>query len=216
MRCLAPTLVAAFLAGPLPACQTALVLAIDVSNSVDEAEYRLQVDGLAQALLDPDVTEALLRDEVALMVFQWSGTNRQIITQPWARMTDLGAIGAFALSVAGTPRQIEMSDTAPAEALSFAVAQFAAVADCQRWVIDISGDGTPNAGGDTRAARAAAGAAGVTVNGIAIESLGLAITGFYRRDLITADGFVMTARTHREYPAAIRAKLIRELASPVG
>ena len=210
-------IVAAMLtAGPLPACQTALILAIDVSNSVDDAEYRLQVDGLYAALLAPEVTEALLRDQVALLVYQWSGRDRQVITQPWARMTDLAAVGDFALSVRGTERQIEMSDTAPAEAIMFALDQFAAVADCHRRVIDVSGDGTPNAGGDVRGARALAQSMGVTINGIAIESLGLAITGFYSRDVITTDGFVMTARTHREYPEAIRAKLIRELASPVG
>lgn len=216
MRSLLALMMAMLLTGPVAACQTALVLAIDVSNSVDEIEYRLQVDGLADALLLPTVTEALLRDQVALMVLQWSGTDRQVVTQGWVRMTDLGAIGALSLSVRATPRQIEMSDTAPAEALLFALDQFAAVPDCHRRVIDVSGDGTPNAGGDVRAARALAQSMGVTINGIAIESLGLAITGFYRRDLITTDGFVMTAVTHRDYPAAIAAKLIRELSAPVG
>jgi Ca-activated chloride channel homolog len=187
-----------------------------VSNSVDEGEYHLQVDGLAQALLDPDVSAALLRDQVALMVFQWSGADRQVMTQGWARMTDLAAIGRFATAVAGTPRQIEMSDTAPAEALAFALTAFDGVPDCSRRVIDVSGDGTPNAGGDVRLMREMAEGLGVTINGIAIESLGLAITGFYRQSVITGDGFVMTARTHRDYPAAIRAKLIRELSAPVG
>lgn len=200
----------------LPACQTALVLAIDVSNSVDDAEYRLQVDGLADALVDPVVTEALLRDRVALLVFQWSGVGEQVVTQGWARMADVLAVADFARAARATPRAIELGNTAPAEAIRFAAAQFAAVPDCVRQVIDVSGDGTPNAGGDTRLARAAAQAAGITINGIAIESLGVAISGFYRRDLITADGFVMTARGHRDYPAAIRAKLIRELARVVG
>lgn len=204
------------LASPARACQTALVLAIDVSNSVDEAEYRLQVDGLADALGDPEVIEALVRDEVALMVVQWSGVDRQAITQGWQRMTGPGAVAAFAFGARSTVRAFERSNTAPAEALRFAAAQFAAVPDCRRRVIDVSGDGTPNAGGDTRTARAQAEQAGITINGIAIESLGVAISGFYRRDLITSDGFVLTARGHRDYPAAMRAKLLRELARVVG
>jgi len=206
----------AVLAGPAWSCQTALVLAIDVSNSVDEAEYRLQVDGLADALGDPEVIEALVRDEVALLVLQWSGVDRQVVTQDWARMTDMAAVATFAIGARLTPRAFEGSDTAPAEALRFALRQFGAVGDCHRQVIDVSGDGTPNAGSDTRTARAEAAAAGITINAIAIESLGLAISGFYRRDLITADGFVLTARGHRDYPAAMRAKLIRELARVIG
>jgi Ca-activated chloride channel family protein len=209
-------LLVCLLSGPAAACQTALILAIDVSNSVDEGEYRLQVDGLADALLDPEVIEALLRDEVALLSIQWSGADRQLVTQDWARMTDLTRIAAFSAAARATPRAFERSDTAPAEAIRFALPLFDEVADCRRRVIDVSGDGTPNAGGDTRVARAEAGALGVTINGLAIESLGLAITGFYARDLITADGFVMTARGHRDYPATIRAKLLRELALPVG
>ena len=200
----------------VPVCETALVLAIDVSNSVDTAEYRLQVGGLADALADPEVIDALVRDHVALMVFQWSGETQQVVTQAWARMTDTGAVAAFSLNVRNTPRAIELSDTAPAEAIRFAAAQFGAVPDCRRRVIDVSGDGTPNAGSDTRTARGAAQAAGITINAIAIESLGLAISGFYRQQLITADGFVMTARDHRDYPRALRDKLIRELARFVG
>jgi Ca-activated chloride channel family protein len=87
---------------------------------------------------------------------------------------------------------------------------------CKRNVIDVSGDGTPNAGSDTRIARNLAERQGITINGIAIESMGLAITGFFRRAIITRDGFVITARTHREYPDAIRRKIIRELSRVLG
>ena len=80
----------------------------------------------------------------------------------------------------------------------------------------VSGDGTPNGGSDTRAARNAAERAGVTINGIAIESMGLAITNFFRGAVITRNGFVMTARTHREYPQTIRAKILREISRILG
>ena len=67
------------------ACDTALVLAMDVSNSVDEAEYRLQVDGLADALTDPVVAEAVLSGQVAIAVLQWSDSRQQVVTQPWVQ-----------------------------------------------------------------------------------------------------------------------------------
>jgi Ca-activated chloride channel homolog len=203
-------------ATPLRACETALLLAIDVSNSVDAAEYRLQIDGLADAMADPDVAEVMVQGQVALAVLQWSGADRQEMSIGWARMTDQAAVDAFALAVRTTPRAFVQSDTAPAEAILIALEQFIEVADCERHIIDISGDGSANAGGDVRLARSAAQRQGVTINGVAIESLGLAVTGFFERAVITTDGFVVTARGHRDFPRAIRIKLLRELARGIG
>ena len=203
-------------AGNAAACDTALLLAIDVSNSVDEAEYRMQIDGLADALEDPDIVEILVDGNVALAVMQWSGETDQSMTQPWARMSLPSDAAALSAAVRTTPRAFALSDTAPAEAIDAALSQFADVADCTRRVIDVSGDGTANAGGDVARVRLAAERAGVTINGLAIESMGLAISGYYRRSLVTRDGFVITARTHRDYPRAIREKLIRELSRPIG
>lgn len=217
-RVIAPLVLicAVLLAGPLAACQTALLLAIDVSNSVDEAEYRLQVDGLADALADPEIIEALVKGEVALSLMQWSGEDRQTMSLGWSRMRTALDIARFATAARATPRAFILSDTAPAEAITFALSQFSAVPDCARRVIDISGDGTPNAGADTQQARNAAERSGVTINGIAIESLGVAITGFYQRSVISRDGFVVTARGHRDYPRAIRNKILREVSQVLG
>jgi len=113
-------------------------------------------------------------------------------------------------------RAFTLSDTAPADAIYAAIRMFRDAPNCRRQIIDISGDGTPNAGRSTAAARQAAQRAGITINGIAIEGMGLAITSFFHRQLITRDGFVITARTHRDYPPAIRRKLIRELTQPLG
>ena len=114
------------------------------------------------------------------------------------------------------PRAFVLSDTAPAEAIMFSMSLFPQVFDCKNKVIDVSGDGTPNAGAETRDARNAAQRAGITINGIAIESMGLAITNFYKAAVITRNGFVITARTHREYPDAIRRKIMRELSQVLG
>jgi Ca-activated chloride channel family protein len=209
-------LVLALWPGLAPACETALVLAMDVSNSVDEGEYRLQADGLADALADPEVIGAILDGGAALAVMHWSGPDQQAVTQPWALLTTPAEIAAFAEAARATPRTFRLSGTAPAEALSAALALLTTAPPCKRQVIDLSGDGTPNAGGDPRSLRRDAERAGVTINGLAIESLGLAITGFYRSAIITADGFVITARDHRDFPRAIRDKLVRELSRLLG
>ncbi len=214
------TIACAFLWGLIPiaasACDTALVLTIDVSNSVDTAEYRLQVDGLADALRDPEIVETMIQGQTAIAVVQWSGQDRQELTIPWLRIRTALDAEYLASQSRLMQRAFVLSDTAPAEAIYFSLQLFDDVPDCERRVIDISGDGTPNGGTDVRAARNAAERAGVTINGIAIESMGLAITNFYRSAVITRNGFVITARTHREYPSSIRAKILRELSKIVG
>ncbi|MEJ6398840.1 DUF1194 domain-containing protein [Yoonia sp. 208BN28-4] len=198
------------------ACDTALVLSIDVSNSIDPAEYRLQVDGMADALADPEIVDAMVSGDVAIAVMQWSGEDRQAVSIPWRQIRTSLDAEQLAFDARLMERAFVLSDTAPAEAIYFALDMFADAPRCDRQVIDVSGDGTPNAGADSRQARNDAERRGVTINGIAIESMGLAITNFYQRAIITRNGFVITARTHREYPEAIRRKIIRELSRVLG
>lgn len=207
---------AAFSAPAARACYTALLLSMDVSNSVDPGEYRLQVDGLVAALGDAEVREIMVRDQVALSVMQWSGVDRQEISIPWQQMLSDSHVSAFAAQVQSMKRAFVFSDTAPADALMYGLRHLRDAPQCARQVIDVSGDGTPNAGGEISQARRAAERAGVIVNGLAIEGLGIAITNFYRRKLTTRDGFVITARGHRDYARAIRIKLIRELSKVLG
>ena len=203
---------------PLPAlaCETALMLTVDVSNSVDGAEYRLQVDGLAEALRDPDIVDALVRGQSAVSVVQWSGLDEQTFTIPWTRIRTALDVERLSARARAQERAFILSGTAPAQALLYSLDNFAPVLDCARRVIDVSGDGTPNVTGDLPAARRQAERDGITVNAIAIELMGVAITNFYRTQVITRDGFVMTARMHRDYPRAIRAKILRELAQIIG
>lgn len=200
------------------ACETALVLAIDVSGSIDRGEYRLQTEGLAAALSDPDVADALVGGQVALTVVHWSGMGQQAVVQDWARMLDQTRIKAFAATAATQPRILHPTDTAVGEAIGFSAARFAAVADCTRRVIDISGDGPENTGFTVGREREAAERQGIIINAIAIEDMGQSapVTEFYRRWGITRTGFVMTARGLQDYPRAIRAKLLRELLKPIG
>jgi len=205
-------------AAPASACETALVLSIDVSGSIDRGEYRLQIEGLASALRDPEVAEALVRGQVALAVVQWSGASQQALVLPWARMLTPGAVARYADRAEAVPRAFEGSDTGVGQGVRFALAQFAAVPDCKAKVIDVSGDGPENTGFTDARARAEAVAAGVTVNAIAIEEPGLAspVTAYYRGWVMTPGGFVVTARGLQDYARTLRLKLLRELVRPIG
>ena len=207
------------LPGAARACDVAILFAIDVSGSVNPAEYRLQADGLAAALRDPIIADALELHRAAVAVMQWSGVGQQEMTLLWQRMETQADIAGFAEAVAGMRRAYDGSDTAVGELIRTAVRQFdERVADCARRVIDISGDGQTNVGRPSAPERRAAQAAGIEINAIAIEmsGQGLAVTEYFRRHVITPGGFVMTARTHHDYPDTLRAKIFRELVRPMG
>lgn len=211
-------MIAFLMAHPALACETALLLSIDVSGSIDAGDYRLQADGLASALQDPEVAEALVKGQVAVAVVQWSGTTEQALVLPWQRMLSDTDIRRFAARAAAVPRVFQGSDTAVGQGLRFATAQFAAVPDCRRKVIDISGDGQENAGFTDARARQEAITAGLILNAIAIEEPGegLPITTYYRKWIITPGGFVVSARGLQDYAETLRLKLLRELIKPIG
>jgi len=202
---------------PAWACDIALVLAMDVSGSVDAAEYRLQMDGTAAALLDPEVREALLAGQVALSVTQWSGADQQITVMGWQAMHEPADIDRFAAALRRVPRAFERGNTAVGAAIDHARALFSQARHCRSWIIDISGDGDENEGFTIGTARRAAIREGIVINGLAIEDLGSAraITNFYQRWVITPGAFVETAQGHDDYARAIRQKLLRELRAPV-
>lgn len=195
------------------ACSTALILAIDVSNSIDDGEYAIQAEGLADALRDPQIAEELIRGKVSLSVIQWSGKGRQVVSIPWARMRTAGDVRVFAERARSMPRAFVMSDTAVGDLIRFALPRYSQVPDCARKTLDISGDGSDNAGTDPQGARRMAEAQGVTINALAIEGIGIAITSFYRGQVITKNGFVLTAQGHGSYADTLREKILREVSA---
>ena len=197
------------------ACDTALVLAVDVSNSIDFNEYDLQAGGIADALLDPVVRDALVNGQSALAVVQWSGADQQVLSIPWRRITSEADADAFSAEARSMRRAIINSNTAIGSAITFSAALFDEVRDCARHVIDISGDGHDNAQSMPEQARRAAERRGIEINGLAIERVGLAITNFYRQRVITRNGFVMTARGHINYGDTLREKMRRELTKAI-
>ncbi len=194
------------------ACETALVLAIDVSNSIDNFEYSIQAEGLAEALRDPLVLESLVAGQVAVTVVQWSGPNNQQISIPWRRMQSDADVFSMADEAETMPRAVIMANTAIGDTIEFASALFAEVPDCKRRVIDISGDGADNAGTLPENQRRVAERAGITINGLAIDPHGLSITNYYRMRVITRNGFVMTSRGHQSYAETLKEKIRREVA----
>mgnify|MGYP006073614867 FL=1 len=83
-------------------CRQALALGLDVSGSVDAREYRLQMDGLAQAVSDPNVQDALLGQPnapIKLLIFEWSGPNDQHFVVPWTEIKSVEDIGRLTASL---------------------------------------------------------------------------------------------------------------------
>ncbi|MCV6585774.1 MAG: DUF1194 domain-containing protein [Marinibacterium sp.] len=199
-------------ATPVAACDLALMMAVDVSGSVDSDEYRIQMQGLATALRDPLISEALVLGQAQLSLVQWTGQSRQAMTIPWTQIDGFDALDRFADAVTRDPRRWRHYSTAIGEVLSHAVDLFAPVAPCHRKLIDLSGDGVSNEGLSPVGVHARLREAGIGVNALAIEESESDLTAYFFENVITGDGaFVVTAARFQDYPDRIRMKLLREI-----
>ncbi|NNE51033.1 MAG: DUF1194 domain-containing protein [Sulfitobacter sp.] len=193
------------------ACDLALVLAVDVSGSVDEREYRIQMEGLALALSDGIVEDALVDAQAQITVVQWTGASRQRQTIPWTAMTSVEEVRALAVQVDNDLRRWRNFSTAIGEAITLSADLFDAVPECRRKVIDVSGDGISNEGKEPQEVLPSLNARGIVVNGLAIETDETDLTAYYFENLIVGEGaFVITANGFEDYPEQIRRKLQRE------
>jgi hypothetical protein len=193
-----------------------LVLALDASASVDAREFRLQLDGLAIALKDPDVGKAIDNLKplgAAIAIVQWGGPDDTRVVIPFTHLAsarDAKALGHVAGLI---QRWHRASETSIAAAMRDGSALIESNEfDGGRKVIDISGDGPDNGGIDLAWTRAQMGLGGITVNGLAIEHEDRGLPDYYRDHVITGDGaFVETARDYEDFARAMREKLLREL-----
>lgn len=209
------------MAGPAQAgCRLALVLALDVSASVDADEYRLQVEGMARALTSPDVAGILLSDTanpVALTVFVWSGPSDQALVADWTLITDAATLAGLADRVARFPRRTVFDGrTAIGAALRQSSFLLSIAPKCERLVVDVATDGRNNAGPDPQEISDGDDFEGVTINGLAIgggAASAEASLSRYLRLRVTrgADSFVETAKDYADFERAMTRKLIREL-----
>ncbi|GMG83410.1 DUF1194 domain-containing protein [Paralimibaculum aggregatum] len=212
-------LAAALLLAPVraPACALALIFALDVSASIDGKEYRQQRDGLAAALLDAGVQEAILAQPggVAFAAYEWSGRYQQDMMLPWTAVTDRAGITGVSAAIAGHPRSYAEFPTAIGYALGYGAVLMRGAPDCTRRVIDISGDGIGNEGFGPEAAYREFGFRGITVNGLAIDPGDGTVLDYYLARIPHGEGaFIEHARGFADYAAAIRRKLLRELFGP--
>lgn len=130
-------------------CRQALALGLDVSGSVDSREYRMQLDGLAAALSNSEVTSALLAmpgTAVRIMVYEWSGPKDQTILLPWTTISDQRTVERVAAQLALTTRTPSEQSTGLGAAMLFGANQLAQQVECWPHTLDISGDGKSNTG----------------------------------------------------------------------
>ena len=206
-----------------------LVLAADVSRSITPEKFELQRRGYAAAMADPRVLEALAagpNHKVAVAFVEWSGAASQQVVVEWTVIATQADAEAFGSKVLHAPRAFA-DRTAIGSALRFSADLFARCpVTGSRRVIDVSGDGTSNAGDDIAAARDATLAGGVSaINGLVIlsDDTGPAylrehthpaggLQGYYRQNVIGGPGsFVLVAQNFETFGRSLVAKLVQEI-----
>ena len=204
--------------GPADACRLALVLAMDVSSSVDAPEDALQRQGLAAALTAPDVMEAVFAspDPVAVAIFEWSGRYNQSLLAPWTLVRSPDDLRRLSDLVARSRRSHDDFPTAMGHALGYASGLLRDGPDCLFRTIDIAGDGINNEGFGPTEAYAAFPFDGVTVNGLVVNAADfegeIDLIPFFETEVLRGPGaFIEIAASFRDYEAAMRRKLVREL-----
>jgi hypothetical protein len=199
-------------------CRLALLLALDVSSSVDAEEYRLQSDGIAAALTDPGITAALLGQggPVALGIYEWSGRRQSVIVQDWTLLRAEADIAAVAQRLRGTRRSYARFPTALGYALGFGATMMNRAPRCARSVIDVSGDGITNDGFWPSLAYRHFPFEGITVNGLAVLGADPAVRDHYEFEVARGpDAFVEIAEGYAGFRAAMVRKLFREIGGQV-
>lgn len=204
-----------------------LVLAVDVSYSMDLEELALQREGYALAITSKEFLQALKtgpNGKVAVTYFEWAASSDQKIVVPWRMIDGPESADAVAEEILKAPLR-RASRTSISGAINFAMPLFEAN-DYRglRRVIDISGDGPNNNGELVTAARDAAIARGVTINGLPIMSketnyatMDIENLDIYYEDCVIggAGSFVVAIKSKEKFKEAIRTKLVLEVAHRV-
>jgi len=205
-----------------------LVLAVDVSRSIDAAKFQLQREGYAAAVADPRVLDAIKSGRagrIGLSLLEWSGVGAQKVVIDWTTIGDADSAKGFGDRLLEAPRSFA-DRTSISGAIEFATGQLdKAPYESARRTIDVSGDGTNNAGRDVALQRDDAVAKGITINGLVILSDnpmswnpdhtnppgGLA--NYYKANVVGGpNAFVMVAENFNSFGQAIIKKMIAEVA----
>lgn len=200
------------------ACRLALVLALDVSSSVDAREYDLQRAGLAAALDAPDIRHAILtgEGEVALAVYEWSGRFQEKLHLDWTYLRSHADITRAAAVLAGMERSTSEYPTALGSALGYGAQVMTRAPDCARRVIDVSGDGVNNQGFAPALAYKHFPFQGIIVNGLVILGHDATVLRHYRDEVLRGPGaFLELAQGFEDFERAMGRKLYREISDIV-
>ncbi|RUV18407.1 DUF1194 domain-containing protein [Mesorhizobium sp. M7A.F.Ca.MR.245.00.0.0] len=196
-----------------------LVLAVDISLSMDEKEFALQRSGYVEALRHPDFIKAVragATGRIALTYFEWAGTVRDDAVIGWQIIDSAESANSFADKVAARPFR-SFRGTSISGALAFGTELFDRTSfHGERSVIDISGDGPNNIGPPVTATRDAATAKGIVVNGLPIlispSPTFSHLDQYYAQCVIGGPGsFVLPIYAAAEFSTAIRRKLLLEV-----
>ncbi|MBV8744362.1 MAG: DUF1194 domain-containing protein [Xanthobacteraceae bacterium] len=235
VRFLLAVLVAVLFVGPAVAAEQVdllLVLASDVSRSVDAAKFKLQRDGYVAAISNPRVIEAIKsgpHGRIAICFIEWSGVGAQKVVIDWTVVDGVKAAQDFASQLDEAQRSFA-DRTSISGGIDFAMSQLEhAPFQATRRTIDVSGDGTNNSGRDVTAARDEALAQGVTINGLVILSEQPlswnadhtnppgGLDAYYRNNVTGGpNSFVMVAENFNSFGQAILNKLVAEVAAADG
>ncbi len=204
-----------------------LVLAVDVSSSVDAVEARLQKNGYLEALVDPYVIDAITTGKIgriAVIYIEYAGKSYQRVVADWAVISDMESARAFTRTLS-----LAAVSTAPSTSISalidFSVQQiFNNGYSARRAIIDISGDGPNSDGRPVWDARDDAVSLGITINGLPILSSrpdpqgfspAVGVASHYRRYVIGGPGsFLMNVNEFKNFAPVLVEKLIREIREP--
>jgi hypothetical protein len=222
----APALLSARRANAIEPVDVELVLAVDVSRSVDPAEQELQFRGYAAAFRDPRLIDGIRNGplgSIAISFFTWSDWNIQELLVPWIRID--GPASAVRLSDAldAAPRRTHLY-TSISGAIDYAAGLFGRSYEGTRQVVDISGDGVNNSGRPVAQARAEALRRGIVLNGLVVldrtpppprfAALQQPLDDYYMDEVMGGPGsFLMVAEGFQAFEGAVRRKIIGEIAS---
>lgn len=191
-----------------------LVLAIDISGSIDVDEFVLQRNGYALALTDPEVVAAIeaLPGGLALSALIWSGRRQQAVVVDWQHIRNRSDAARAAAEMARMDRSL-LGETALGEALAFALRQLErSPFEPRRRTIDVSGDGKTNTGPEPDRLRDLAALQDITINALAVVDEQDDVAAYYQRHLVGGPGaFVMSVTDFADFAAAIREKLLLEI-----
>ena len=200
---------------PARAASVAIVLAIDVSESVSADRYVLQQEGIARAFESPQLVSAIaaVPGGIEALVLEWSDPEKISITVGWTQIDNRNAAAAFADAVRATKRS-SSGLTAIGSAMLAGAAAFEHMPEAAgHRVIDVSGDGMANFGVAPNAARDQLVGQGITINGLAILTEEPWLDDYYRENVVGGpSSFVLVAKNFDSFAEAIQRKLLQEVA----